>query len=163
MSLAISFSLLIQLFACSEVWRWSWYPRRSPLWPRWLIRQCEMKQTIDRCYRVPHDNTAEGRYGKALASHTLASVFQTDYSNWSIFQVINVAWNSAWRARKRWNTLSGASLPLCSPSEFKCASCCSDNSIRDLLKPCEISPHACVWSQLIVRHQMRWVRKEKKL
>lgn len=99
-----------------------------------------MKQTIKRCYRILHDNTVEGRYGKALALCTLSSVFQTDFSNWSIFQIINVAWNSAWRAREMKRS-SGAALFF----EIQmCISCCSDNSIRDILKPYEISPHACV-------------------
>lgn len=105
--LVISFSLLV----CSEVWWWSWYLRQSPLWPWWLVRQHKIKQGIARWYLVLHDNTAEGRYGKALAWCTLSSVFQTDFSNWSIFQVINVAWDPVWRAREMKRS-SGASLPL---------------------------------------------------
>ena len=100
---------------------------------------------------------------EALALCALSSVFQTDYSNWSIFQVINVAWDSAWRAREMKHSSGAGSAAALSLFRIQmCISCCSDNSIRDLLKPCEISPHACVWSQLIVQHQMRWVRGKKK-
>lgn len=41
-------------------------------------------------------------------------------------------------------------------------SCCSDNSIRDLLKPYEIAPHACERSQLITQNRIRWVKKKEK-
>lgn len=39
---------------------------------------------------------------------------------------------------------------------------CSENSIRDLLKPYEIAPHACERSRLITQNQIRLVKKKRK-
>lgn len=85
--LSISF-FITYLLVCSEVWWCSRHLQRSPLWPWRLVRRCEMKKTIGRCYQVLPDNAVEGRHGKALVSRNL--FFQTHFSNW--------AWKLAWQS-----------------------------------------------------------------
>lgn len=85
--LSISF-FITYLLVCLEVWWCSRHLQRSPLWPWRLVRRCEMKKTIGRCYQVQPDNAVEGRHGKALVSRNL--FFQTHFSNW--------AWKLAWQS-----------------------------------------------------------------
>lgn len=101
------------------------HPRHSPLWPRWLVGQYEMKKSLlTDVIHILHNNTAESWYGQAIAWCTLPPVLLTDSPNWSIFQVINVAWKSAWWAHEMKRS-TGAALPphsLFSFYAFKCSS-----------------------------------------
>lgn len=108
---------------------WSRFPKLSTLSPdAWQnITGWYKKILLNMCYQYWW-----GQGWEAIAGHTPSSLFQTDFFKGSIFQAINVAWNSVWR-KEEMKRFSSTSLHSCLEIQM-CISCCSDNSIRYLVK-----------------------------